>query len=60
MKNPYTAMLSRSFFDITNSQIKSHKGNFLAKKYAEKWVKYVKERKKQRMILEKSRFWPGT
>lgn len=59
MKSPFMAIVNRSFFDITSEQIKLHKANQIALKYAEKWKFYVKTRKHQRMIQEKSRFWPG-
>ena len=59
MKSPFLNILSRSFFDITAHQIKAHKADYLAHKYAEKWKSYVKKRKHMRMVQERSRFWPG-
>lgn len=59
MKSPFMAIVNRSFFDITAEQIKIHKSNQIAIKYAAKWRHFVKARKNQRMVQEKSRFWPG-
>jgi predicted nuclease with TOPRIM domain len=59
MKNPYLAVINRSFFDITHAQIKAHRENTLALKYAEKWKKFVKKRKDLRSLKQKNRFWPG-
>jgi hypothetical protein len=58
MKSPFLSILSRSFLDITSQQIKDHKADYLAKKYAEKWKNYVKRVKHARIVQERSRFWP--
>ena len=59
MKNPFASVVNRSFFDITNAQIKAHRENTIALKCVEKWKNFVKKRKNIREIMQKSRFWPN-
>jgi hypothetical protein len=59
MKNPFVSIVTRSFYDITSSQIKAHKSNYLALKYVDKWKNFVKSKKNLRVLQTKTRFWPG-
>lgn len=59
MKNPFLNLINRSFFDITQAQIKAHREKDLAVKYASKWKNFVKKRKDFRILQQKNRFWPG-
>lgn len=59
MKNPFSSLINRSFFDIAQAQIKAHREKDLAVKYSQKWRSFVKKRKEFRVLQQKNRFWPG-